>query len=107
MRVPASVALILAPTALFAWSDVDRITTAQALGNVLGSESVCELSFNQDAIAAYIDATIPADDMKFTPMLITMTTASERQASEMSRSALTAHCRQIARVAASFGFVSG
>lgn len=97
--------LAAAPTGALAWDDLDRSVAAQAIGNVMASEAPCGLAYDPGAIIAHIDATIPADDMEFTSMLAMMTAGAEVQISRMSASALTAHCRQIERVAVTYGFI--
>jgi len=85
--------------------DMKSIQTATELGSVLASEELCKLSFDQAAIAAYIEANVAADDMSFPSTLTMMISGSEYQLSSLSGSALTAHCTQIARIAKSYNFV--
>lgn len=98
------VAALLAATPAFAWSDVDRIDAAEAIGSVLASEKFCGLLYRHDAIAAYIDKTVPADDMEFAGTLRTMTYSAGYDLEDMSGSQKAAHCAQIRRVAKSYGF---
>lgn len=88
-----------------AWSALERMNAATKLGSVLGSEDLCGLTFNQDAISAYIDKTVPADDMEFASMLSMMTDGTSFQLKDMTPSQKTAHCRQTERVAKAFGFI--
>lgn len=88
-----------------AWSDVDRMTVSNALGSLLGSETACGLTFDQDAVSRYIDDKVPADDMQFTSMLNMMAGGTAAQIADMSASQKTAHCRQIERAAKSHGFI--
>lgn len=83
----------------------DSIQIASNLGTVLGSEEACGLEYDQAAVASFIEAEVPADDMSFATTLQTMTMGQEYQLEDMSKSALTAHCTQISRVAKSYGFV--
>lgn len=99
-------AIAILPTAASAWSNLDRISTAKSLGDVLASEAPCGVAYNQEAISAYISANVPDDDLSFTSTLNTMTAGAEYNISNMSSSSLTAHCSQIKRVASSFGFLS-
>lgn len=78
---------------------------ATELGSVLASEEACGLTFDQAAVAAFIEEKVPADDMGFTSTLSMMTKGQQFQIEEMSASSKTAHCTQIARVAASYGFI--
>lgn len=78
---------------------------ANELGTVIASEEACGLTFDQAAIAAFIDERVPDDDMGFPSMLQTMIAGTEFQLRDMSESAKTAHCTQIRRVARRHGFV--
>ena len=104
MRILAFL-IAVAPVTALAWTDLERSSAAQALGDVLASEEPCGLTYDQDAIGAHIDASVPADDAEFTSMLTMMTMGAAHQLDRMSASALTAHCRQIERVAKSYGFI--
>lgn len=88
----------------FAWSDLDRMQVASALGTVLAAEEVCGLSFDQEAVRGFIDEKVPADDMQFPGMLQTMTMGAGHQLDETNGAARAAHCRQVERVARSYGF---
>jgi hypothetical protein len=78
---------------------------ATALGSVLASEKACGLSYDQAAIAAYIEDNVSAEDMSFTSTLQMMTAGQEMQIADLSPSSKTAHCTQVARVAKSYKFV--
>lgn len=95
--------LIAAPA--FAWDDFESMTLANELGSVLASEEACGLTFDQDAISAFIEKRVPADDMAFPSSLNMMVMGSEAQIADMSTSAKTAHCTQIRRIAKSNGFL--
>jgi hypothetical protein len=82
----------------------DSMQIAMDLGSVLGSEEACGLEFDQSAIAGFIEDKVAADDMSFASNLQTMTMGQEYQLADYSKSALTAHCTQISRVAKSYGF---
>ena len=82
----------------------ESMQTATSLGTVLAAEEFCDLSFDQSAISAYIESKVPADDMSFPSTLQMMVQGSEFQQKEMSKSAKTAHCTQVARIAKSYGF---
>lgn len=85
--------------------DLARMNLATDLGSVIGSEEPCGLTYNQEAIEKFIDNKVPGDDMGFTSMLSMMTDGTALQIKDMSTSAKTAHCRQIKRVAKSYGFI--
>ena len=102
----AAAAIVMACTGIAsAWSDLDRMTVATALGDMLGSEQACGFSYNQSAIEAYVDKKVPADDMSFSSMLSMMTDGAKFQLDDMTPSQKTAHCRQIGRVAKANGFI--
>ena len=77
---------------------------ALKLGSVIGSEEFCGLSYDQEAIEAFIEKNVAANDMEFAPTLNTMVGGGEVENREMSPSEKTAHCTQTRRVAKSFGF---
>lgn len=87
------------------WTDAERYELASSLGLVLASESFCKLSFDQAAIESYIDKNVPADDMAFTSDLRNGIAMGEYEVEDMDGSAAAAHCRQVTRVAKSFGFI--
>jgi hypothetical protein len=78
---------------------------ADALGNVLASEKLCTLQYDQNAIKKFIDAHVRKDDMEFPGTLALDTRVYQRQNKKMSGSVKTAHCEQIERVARSYGFI--
>lgn len=78
---------------------------ATNLGSVIASEEFCDLTFDQDAIEDWIDQNVDPDDMGFPSTLNMMVMGSEFQHEGMSKSAKTAHCRSIKRVAKRYGFV--
>lgn len=82
----------------------DSMTLAHSLGQVLASEKPCGLSFDQAAIEAFIDKNVDPSDMQFSGTLTVMTGGAEYEIQQMSTSQKTAHCRQIQRVAKSYGF---
>lgn len=97
--------MFLAISPASAWSDIDRMKAANALGNLLGSETACGLTFDQEAVSRYIDENVPADDMEFAPMLDMMATGAEVQIKEMVGSRKAAHCRLVERAAKSHSFI--
>ncbi len=105
MRIVLAMTAVAALTISASAQDMKSIQTATELGSVLASEELCKLSFDQAAIAAYIEANVAADDMSFPSTLTMMISGSEYQLSSLSGSALTAHCTQIARIAKSYNFV--
>lgn len=78
---------------------------AAALGSLIASEQTCGLSYDQEAIQAFIEENVPADDVDFPGMLRSMTDSVVRDIRGMSQSAKTAHCAQVQRIAKSYGFI--
>lgn len=75
------------------------------LGDVVGSEGICGMKFEQPAIAAFIEARVPADDTRFIGIMNTAANVMDKKFARFSASQQTAHCTQMRRVAKSFGFV--
>lgn len=75
------------------------------LGSVLASEEPCGFTYDQEAISAWIDKNIDPSDMGFVSTLSTMTTGVSYQMRDMSKSALTAHCRATEKTAKHYGFM--
>jgi hypothetical protein len=98
------IACAIAGTPAFAWDDLQRMTAAQAVGSILASEEYCGLKYDQDAVSAYVEKTVPADDMEFASMLHVMTEGAKFNLQDMSESQKAAHCTQTRRVAANYGF---
>jgi hypothetical protein len=80
------------------------VHAALELGSVLGSETACSLTYDQNAIQNYIVKHVDADDMMFATSLNGETEYAKNSTKEMSASSLTAHCTQIRRVAKQYGF---
>ncbi len=100
-----TIAVLSALTApAIAANDLQSMQMATQLGNLLASEAFCELTFNQEAIAAFVEKKVPADDMQFPSMLSLMTSGAKVQLDQMSPSGKTAQCTQVRRVAKSYGF---
>ncbi|WP_192913868.1 hypothetical protein [Roseibium sediminis] len=57
-----------------------------------------------DLIEAWIENTVPADDMEFASQLSVMTDGTKYNLADMTASTKTAHCAQIRRVAKSYRF---
>jgi hypothetical protein len=76
------------------------------LGMVLGSETACGLTYDQDAIEAFINKQpIGENDPQFVSDLAIMSRAASRDIEEMSKGVLAAHCTQTRRVAKQNGFI--
>ena len=84
--------------------DLKSMRLSNDLGSILASEETCGLSYDQDAIKAFIDKHVKADDMGFANTLGLMTRGTKLELKNMSASAKTAHCAQISRVARTYAF---
>ncbi|WP_054310010.1 hypothetical protein [Mesorhizobium sp. 1M-11] len=84
----------------------NALVLANELGNVLAAEELCGLTFDQPAIAAFIEKRVPADDMSFAGFLQMQVDGIRMGFADMSASQKTAHCTQIRRVAKSYGFLN-
>lgn len=84
---------------------LETMQLATNLGTVIAAEAYCGLSYDQAAVAAYIERKVKPDDMSFPSTLQMMIEGSKFQLQSMSPSAKTAHCAQIKRIAATFGFI--
>ncbi len=105
MKVLGILTALVGLTSSASAQSLDTFQLANDLGSVLGSEAACGLQFDQSAISAFIETKVKADDMSFASTLQTMVMGHEHQLQQMSVSAKTAHCTQIARVAKSYNFI--
>ena len=105
MRSSVIAIFTFSATTVAAAQSLETMNLASNLGTVLAAEEACGLSFKQAAIEAFINDKVPADDMEFPSMLTVMTDGSRIQLKSMSQSQKTAHCRQISRIAKSYGFI--
>lgn len=103
MRIFFAAAICLFASAAHA-QDMKAMALANELGSVLASETLCELSYDQGAIASFVEKRVKADDMSFANNLKLMTSGQEFQLKSLTASGKTAHCTQIRRVAKSYGF---
>jgi Tfp pilus assembly protein PilE len=85
-------------------ANLEMMKLTQNLATVLAAETYCELSYNQDVIAAFIEEHVAADDMEFAGNLQSTTSMKSYQLKDMSAASKVAHCTQIKRVAQSYGF---
>lgn len=104
LGVAYAAAFWLATPDIAAAQDFKSIQLAHELGSILAAEESCGLSYDQAAIAAFIEKKVRADDMGFSGQLRVQTAGQEYQMKSMSASAKTAHCTQARRVAKSYGF---
>lgn len=98
----ACAALLAAPAAAF---NSPNFQIAMDLGGLLASESLCGLSYNHDAIDAYIDANVDHTDMGFASDLASAVSMNGFQLGDMTESARRAHCRAVTGTARHHGFI--
>jgi hypothetical protein len=84
--------------------DYERV--AEVLGNVLAFEEPCGLKYDQVAIKAFIDARVPAKEIRFTKYLQMITVNTAQEIKSMTPSEKTAYCEQTRRVALTYKFIS-
>lgn len=105
MRTAALAILAILATPALAMDDLELFTVSGALGGIIASETACGLTYDQDAIAAWITANVPPDRVDFAGMLQTQIMGQEYNLQGMSKSAMTAHCASIAQTAKHYGFI--
>jgi hypothetical protein len=87
-------------------SAAPRTKTAEQLGNLIGSETACALSFDKNAIRAFIEKNVPADDLDFARNLETYIFLAETHAKNMGSTEQVARCFQIKRSAEALGLLA-
>lgn len=92
-------------TPAVAMSDLDAMIVSGNLAMVIASESLCGLSYNQDAIAAWIVAEVPPERMDFANQLNTSIMGAKFSLRDMTGSQKTAHCATIVQTARHYGFI--
>lgn len=81
----------------------DTTELAFQLGELTGSESVCELAIDQEKLKSFIEQHVPADDMEFARTMENRSIVFSVTFSQMSPSTKTAHCFQMRRLVKSLG----
>ena len=104
MKYPTAIALTF--TIISSPAVADNTDLERNLGSVLGSETACGLTYDQDAIRSFIVKNADANDMSFARNVASYTAGTKFEIEKMmSASSLTAHCTQIRRVAKQYGFI--
>lgn len=83
----------------------DSMVMATELGAVLASEALCNLSYDQAAITAWVNLNVAPDDMSFAPYLQSVVTYTPQTYADLTESAKTAHCAAITQTATHYGFL--
>lgn len=84
---------------------VSPIILSQNLGDLLGSEELCGMSFDKAAIEKFINDKVAADNMDFAGSVQFYTNMKRESFKELSASQQTVQCIQAKRVAKEFGFI--
>jgi hypothetical protein len=84
---------------------VAEFALAEQLGDLMASEQICHLTFNQDAIRRFINENVKASDMDFTNQLALVVRVHTREHAKLSGISLVAQCEQVQRVAQAHGFI--
>ena len=106
MRLSAAILVALLPCAAQAMTDEEARRHARMLGDILGAEQHCDLTYDQAAIAAWIEATIPADRLDFASTVDGLANLARFTLDGQSLSQRTAFCTSIRRAAAHLGFIT-
>ena len=83
----------------------ERMELANDLAELLASEEPCRLTFDQKAVASFVETRVPADDLGFAGSVTFFMPGAKREIAEMGASEKTVRCTQAARVAKSYGFI--
>ena len=73
------------------------------LSAIIGSADACELEIDTDAVAAFIEKEVPAEDMGFIGELNLMTDGTRYNVGEMGELQRKIHCMQVRRAAKANG----
>ena len=84
----------------------DTTKLVRQLGNLIGSEKTCDLRFDMDAVRAFIEKNVRADDLDFSYRLDSEVWLVESSAKRMEGARLAAHCFQIKRNAEALGLLA-
>ncbi len=85
----------------------DSFVTADRLANILASDELCSIQFNQDAINAYIEENVAPDDLAFASTLRRRATSIYALISMQPEAEQDAHCFQVRRSAEALGLLQG
>ena len=76
---------------------------ALTLGDLAGSEKICEIEIDTSALARYIEQVVPPDDMDFASTMHAASEIMPNKFAKMSATMQAAHCLQMRRIAKSLG----
>lgn len=98
-------AFIVTAWPVAAMTDLEAYQLSSDLGTLLAAEELCELTFDEQAVAAYISETVPAERIDFAAKLQGMTAMSRLSLDNLSPSGKAAHCAAVTKSAKHLGFV--
>jgi len=103
-------ALILATLALcaqpcLAMTDLEASELAANIGTLLGSEAGCGFTYDQTAVAAWVNAHVPPDRLDFPTVMQSYSTMTGWSFDKMTASEKTAHCTAIGNSARHLGLM--
>lgn len=84
----------------------DPTALAVELGSILGSESACDLDFDNEAIKAYLKDNANPDDLSLPNALSMMTDGTRIQLEAKTPAQLAAHCQLVRQSAGKIGILS-
>ncbi len=88
-----------------AWTEEDSRAVAVSLGEVLGSEGFCGLTYDQGAVKSFVDKNAGKDDAEFAGKLRMVTGWTRYRDKTMSAADKADECTEIERMARSYGFI--
>lgn len=84
----------------------DSFPFALKLGDLIASEQTCGLSYDPDAVNAFIDQNVAADDIGFPDTLGMTTRSAARKQKDLAGIAKSAHCHAVERIAREHKFIT-
>lgn len=85
--------------------DLDRLSFLLTIAEIITSQEFCDFTYDQDAIAAFIEENVPANDMRFNSDLMLAEVGRIYAHKSFNASQKTAHCMQMGQVSKSYGFI--
>lgn len=104
LRKSLIIGLFLAPLPVSAEDSPLQISLT--LGDLVGSEQICDIRIDQARLSAYITEHVPASDMSFSHTMANAADVMPRTYKRMTPSMQTAHCLQMRRLADSLGLTA-
>lgn len=101
MRLAALLVALASPALAYE----DATATAYTLGSVLGSEVLCALALDANAVEAFVADRVDPAEMGFASHLAGIASATAAQVEAMTEAAKAAHCKAVAGSAAHYGLL--